>query len=162
MLDHGFNITVLRVNEIENSISVTKILNKKIVYKNSVKKEVWYYKHKGHYLHQRVSMLGYNKVNTLLKTFKIYSSPKTVGLGMVLYKSNYLSQMSSRTQACRTVMHVAKRVCLLLSLVCSIWKYTSILLLVILEISLTRLEKESIDFIIIPKFLRLTIFTAAN
>lgn len=64
MLDHGFNITVLRVNEIKNSISVTKILNKKIVYKNSVKKEVWYYKHKGHYLHQRVSMLGYNKVNT--------------------------------------------------------------------------------------------------
>lgn len=40
MLDHGFNITVLRVNEIKNSISVTKILNKKIVYKNSVKKEV--------------------------------------------------------------------------------------------------------------------------
>lgn len=55
MLDHGFNITVLRVNEIKNSISVTKILNKKIVYKNSVKKEVWYYKHKGHYLHQSIN-----------------------------------------------------------------------------------------------------------
>lgn len=87
MLDHGFNITVLRVNEIKNSISVTKILNKKIVYKNSVKKKRYDTTNIKDITYTRVSMLGYNKVNTLLTTFKIYSFPKTVGLGMVLYKS---------------------------------------------------------------------------